>query len=384
MKVKSYFARTVENAMVLAREELGAEAMLVNSRKALPEARHLGEYEVVFASDFPSPDAPESVAAVVSPQPILPSGERFSAEVGHLKKELENMRRVLVRSAFAPAQWAGVTPSQSDAYLTLTMNDVGAELARDIVEAAQARFAERCAPFARGHDSIVGGYEQALVEELGERFTVRPTLGKTEASPKIAAFVGPPGCGKTTTLVKLAVNYGLSGRRPVLLLSMDTFRVGAADQLRAYAAILGVGCQVLDTVTALAQALEENRGKELILIDTPGLGADDIEYASELARFLSTRRDVDSHLVLSSSTKPADLTRMVDRFEVFRPQNLLFTRMDETGSFGPIFSEAARTSKPLSFFSAGQRIPEDVEAAGRSKLISLVLGGGEGRARTAA
>ena len=384
MKIKSYFARTVEIAMGQAREELGAEAMLVNSRKALPEARHMGEYEVVFASDFPDAGAEESVP-VARPAKEATSGERFSLEVGNLKKELQGMRRVLTRSALAPAQWAGVTPGQSDAYLTLTMNDVPAELAREIVEAAQTR----CRPAAASIHSTAErneapGFEQALVEETGARFAVRPSLGVGDALPKVVALVGPPGAGKTTTLVKLAVNYGLAGRRPVLLLSMDNYRVGAADQLGAYAAILGVGFQILETVTALAQTLDENRGKELILIDTPGLGNCEMEHASGLARFLATRPDVDTHLVLSSSTKSADLTRMVDRFEVFRPQCLLFTRIDETGSFGAVLGEAARTGKPLSFFANGQRIPEDLEAATRNRLVSLVLTGQNARSLSAA
>ena len=121
---------------------------------------------------------------------------------------------------------------------------------------------------------------------------------------------------------------------------------------------------MLETVASLAQAIEENRGKELIFIDTPGLGYGELEDSASLGHFLSTRSDIDTHLVLSASMKPADLSRMVDAFGLLRPQHLLFTKLDETGSYGPILSEAARTGKPLSFFTHGQRIPEDLEAAG--------------------
>jgi flagellar biosynthesis protein FlhF len=94
-----------------------------------------------------------------------------------------------------------------------------------------------------------------------------------------------------------------------------------------------------------------------------------------MAQFLSTRNDIDTHLVLPSSMKSADVSRIVDSFEIFRPQRLLFTKLDETVSFGPIFAEAARTGKPLSFFANGQRIPEDLEAASRNRLIQLLLAG---------
>jgi len=184
--------------------------------------------------------------------------------------------------------------------------------------------------------------------------------------------------------VKLAVNYGLAARRPVLLLSMDTQRVAAADQLRSYTAILGVGFQLLETVSSLAQTIEENRGKELIFIDTPGLAYGDLEDSASLCHFLATRGDIDTHLVLPASMKANDLSRMVDAFEIVRPQHLLFTKLDETGSYGSILSEAARCGKPLSFFTNGQRIPEDLEAASSDRLLDLVCRSGAGRALSAA
>jgi flagellar biosynthesis protein FlhF len=202
---------------------------------------------------------------------------------------------------------------------------------------------------------------------------VQPVLGRGEAKPNIVALVGPPGCGKTTTLVKLAVNYGLASRRPVLLLSMDTYRVAAADQLRSYAAILGVGFHVLETVAALAQTIEENRGKELIFIDTPGFAFGDLDASADVAQFLASRQDIDTQLVLPSSMKGPDLTRIVDAFEIFRPQRLLFTKTDETNSFGPIVNESNRTGKPVSFLATGQRIPEDLETASAARLVDIIL-----------
>lgn len=378
MKIKSYYSRSVEVAIAEAREELGPEAMLVESRKAAPEARHLGEYEVIFAL---TSDSSPTQAKAFAPPP-----DHLSQDVAELKKELEGMRRAITRTAFAPPQWLSGAPDLSDAYAMLTANEVAPDLAREIVQSAESRSGDgsrlRIARLKQAPDAA--GYRQALVQELESRFTVKPALGRSESGVRITALVGPPGAGKTTTLVKLAVNYGLACRRPVVLISMDNHRIAAAEQLRSYAGILGVGFQVLETVSALAQSIEEHRTKDLILIDTPGLGFTELGDSSTLAHFLSTRSDIDTQLTLAASVKPVDLSRMVDAYQIFKPQRLLFTKLDETTSFGPIFNEAVRTGMPLSFFATGQRVPEDLEEVAAGRLTSMILSGQTARSRSAA
>jgi flagellar biosynthesis protein FlhF len=365
MTIKSYFSRSVEDAIAAAALELGSEAMLLTSRKSPPESRHRGEYEVVFAVEGPPLDTNTEPAAPAA----APVQDRLSKEVADLKKELEGMRRSITRTLIAPPQLAAAPPDLAEAYGRLTANDLSPELARELVEQAHARMGTSR---TRNRQS---SFRQSLIEEIESRFQVSPTLGAGEARPAIVALVGPPGAGKTSTLVKLAIHYGLACRRPVLLLSADTYRVAATEQLRSFAAILGVGFQTVDTVGVLAQTIEENRSKDLILIDTPGFGFQDIESAAGLAEFFSSRSDIDTHLVVPSSMKSNDLSRVADAFEIFRPRKLLFSRIDETASFGPLFGEAVRTGKPLSFFATGQRIPEDLETASSARMVELLLRG---------
>jgi flagellar biosynthesis protein FlhF len=377
MRLKSYFAATVEAAVGQAREEMGPEAMIVQSRKAAPEARHLGEYEVVIA-ELPEEPRPaglasgEEVGVVAGHAP----SELIHREMAELRREIEEMRRAIWRSGWNSGASAAPLSRVAEALAALVEAEVEPELAREVAACVEGRLAGD--PLLGRHpgDQVHAGEERlwsALVAEMESRFSVDPTVGRPETEPRVMAVVGPPGCGKTTALVKLAVTHGVAGRRPVQLVSMETYRIAAAEPLRSYAAVLGAGFQALDTTRALAQALEEHRRKGLVLIDTPGYGPADLEIARDLAAFFASRAEIDTHLVLAASTRSADLTHAVERFEMFRPSKLLFTKTDETTTLGPVFSEAVRTGKPVSFLAGGQRIPEDLEAADKRRILDGIL-----------
>jgi flagellar biosynthesis protein FlhF len=344
MKLKSYFSGSVEAATELARTELGEEALLVNARPATPEAKHLGAYEVVFGVPPREVAIAPSPAASAAPDRAAP--DRLTQDITDLKREIERLMQCLRGGrAFAPAP-----PEPSADELELYPKLLAAELDPMLAQA------------------VVQG------KPFEELFEVDATLGLTGAELGVVALIGPPGVGKTTALVKLAANYGLPSRRPAHILSVDVYRVAAADQLRSLASILGIGCEVVETPAALAQALEGLRNKDLVLIDTPGLAANEMEDGAELAALLASHAEIDTHLVLSASMKPADMARVIERYEIFRPKKLLFTRLDETSRYGALVSEAARRSLPISFLTCGQQIPEDIEPASKARLKELILG----------
>lgn len=339
MKLKSYFSSNIEGALRLARMELGPDAMLVQSRKAPPEARHLGDCEVVVA-----------VSAVETPGAAGSVSPALADELADLRRRLDRMTRALTRSRNA-------APETPPALAALLASELAPDLARDVYRSAGDREPGR----------------EALAAELSRRFEVNPTLGHG-GGPRIAALVGPCGSGKTTTIAKLAATYGIAPGRSTLLISMDHWRIAGADQLRSLAAILGLSFAAPETPAALAQTLDEHRMRELILIDTPGHSHLDLDASAELAALFSQRDDIDVHLTLTASMKPADLTRVVDRFNIFRPSKLIFTRLDETGTFGPLVSEAVESGLPVSFLGTGQQVPEDLEPALKARVVDLVLG----------
>jgi flagellar biosynthesis protein FlhF len=353
MRIKSFYANTVEAAVALGRREMGSEAMLVESRKAPLEARHLGEYEVVCAL----------VPETTKPQTADETGAydaRLASEMAEMRRQLDLMGKTITRSAWSGERWPSSNPEMSDWHARLMATDMEGELVHEILDAAERR--------SRPEAS---GLADAVLAEIGKRVLLDGALDGVNA-PRVVALVGPAGAGKTTMIAKLAVTYGVAARRSLALVSMDDFRVSGAEQLRSYATILGVGFQALDNVGALAQVLDEHQSKRLILIDTPGYGPHDMDRAVDLARFLSTRQDIATHLVLTAYMKSADLTHVAERYEIFRPSSLLFTRVDEAACFGTAFSLSVRKGKPISFLGTGQEIPDDVEAATKERILSLL------------
>lgn len=357
MRLKSFFADSIEQALSLARRELGPDAILVNSKRSDPVARDHGAFEVVCAVslDLPSRHRPAPNARALPPAP--PSSQ-LAQDVSELKRQMERLALLLARSG---AGMAGIAadPNLVQAFAELSAVELDADLVYELVS------------------RLSGAYSiDVLRSEIHRLIRVDCALGPRENGPRVVVLAGPPGSGKTTALVKLAVRYGVLPRISTQILSLDTYRIAAADELRSYAAILGLGFQLLDTTAALAQALEEHRQKDLILIDTPGLSQAELCSFEEFTSFLSARPGIDVHLVLSASMRATDMQRLAAQYAGFHPGKLLFTHMDETRATGSLLSQSIRMSAPLSFFSWGQRIPEDLEPAAAEKLLDLILKAG--------
>jgi|YNPMSStandDraft_1061717.scaffolds.fasta_scaffold00211_8 flagellar biosynthesis protein FlhF len=366
MKVKSYFVPSVAAALALARQELGPEAVLLETRAAPPEAAHLGRYEVVFGTPAAGAAANGKSAAEAGVPGVAPTLMR---EVERLRRELERVNAAMARSSLTATLQSLPCEEEARVLARLLEAEMDPQLAREILEAARHRVTAEGA-----------GRAEAVSAELSARCRTDSRLGRKAQGPRVAAFVGPSGAGKTSLIAKLAVREGLGKRQSVELLSLDCYRVGGAEQLRHYAAILGVPFQALETRHALEQALRESKRKDLVLIDTPGLDAAEEQEAGELAEWLAAQGEVECHLVLTASMRSADLWRVAERFERFRPSKLAFTRLDEGSVFGPLWSLALRLERAVSFLSAGQRVPEDVEAATVGRLLGL-LGLHEGARR---
>jgi flagellar biosynthesis protein FlhF len=395
MKIKTFYAKTMSEALRTIKTHLGSEAVLLSTKEIASRAGTWGGssgFEVVAASDneedvdvFSTSRACESAAAKIQePESIIPEASQCEAlaetysPAALIKKPLaaktkraKHTKATPRPNAKIPQEAVGMAELPfkgrvlSDLYQELVNCGVDAWLAQKLLQTA-------C-------DSLTTGQKRsrpALVRSISQAaLTLLPGPSANNGMPgkKVVAFIGPTGVGKTTSIAKLAAHLALQKKKKVVLMTLDGYRIGAIEQLRTYASLMGIPFRFVDQVSELPRAIEENKQRDYILIDTAGRGPRDLEAMSNLAVFLRQSTSIERHLVLSATTKPSDLRNIMDQFEVCGPDHLLFTKLDETSTPGPILNELVRTRKAFSYYSDGQRVPDDLHAVPRERIIDIVL-----------
>lgn len=190
---------------------------------------------------------------------------------------------------------------------------------------------------------------------------------------RVVVLTGPTGVGKTTTIAKIAANFSLIDNRKVGLITVDTYRIAAVDQLKRYAEIIGIPLHVAFDPQELKDGIAKMKDRDLILIDTAGRSQNNFLQIKELKSYLQGV-DAEIHLVISATTKSTDVDEIVKAFGQVSIDRVIITKLDETTSYGVILQTCERTRAPLSFVTTGQGVPEDIEVATGEKLAQLILG----------
>lgn len=381
-RIKTYYAATMQSAMSQARAELGEDAIILSSRRTPEEKRRFGDHEVVVGT---RPDVPVAKAESdkVLKEPLLPVPNVAKQEevppvgltslfgnVAEMRQQLRAIQEMLQQSGLsAPLP---KIPSAKEWHSRLLHVGLPESMVMQVLRDAAATFQQ----FEERPDPV----QEAVADALKKCFHTDSTLGVPDSRKKTVVLVGPPGCGKTTSLIKLAIREGMLMQIPTTLVSLDRDRIAAMQQMESYASILGLCFRQLNTVAALDRFVDDLQSRELVLVDTNGISSSDIDAGREMAEYLQNRKEIDVHLVLPANLRDSDLARTVDRFAQFSPKKLLFTMIDETESFGALVREANRTGKPISFLSKGREVPEDLERANPEGIARLVLRGRQRRA----
>ncbi|MAF12900.1 flagellar biosynthesis protein FlhF [Candidatus Poribacteria bacterium] len=335
-----------------------------------------------------TPGPPAPVAHVPPPQPDASleresvGGPDFGAPRAGTRRDtrrgtapvddsswLTKIRRGLAHNAYTDGQAsaretpaAPPTPAVSiEAALRrrLDQHDVGEDLLESILVTAQAH---------AGADDL----RAVLVEAMRPHVKFADSIEMVER-PSVVALLGPTGVGKTTTTAKLAARYALQDLKHVGLITTDTTRVGGSEQLQAYANIIDVPCVVAESPDDVSSALLGYSEYDVVLIDTPGRAAADRAGIADLQALLHAAKPHETHLLVSATTRRADLWETARGFHELSPGRIAFTKLDETTVFGDIVNLAHHTRLPLSYFSTGQTIPDAIEVATPDRLARLLV-----------
>lgn len=413
MHVKRFEAVDMPEALRLVKHALGPDAIILSTRQIKKGGGAFGMFsrsfvEVTAAVERETVEEPQSRSMPIPPQPVAPglmsSGRGGVAEtlemsrmLDPLQRDVEQMKELLQQLAMKERLSPPVNLNGFEREFTAVKRMVEVLVRKQQDSAAPLLVSTLIPCYQR---LIASGMDETLARHLAEKAqnslepdkladaqTVQeqvanlvvkttPTSGPLRATPGnqiVAAFVGPTGVGKTTTIAKLAAHYALSEKRKVALLTLDTYRLAAVEQLRLFAKIIGLSVEIVLTAAELEQALDRHQGTEVVLIDTAGRSQRDALQMAELSTFFTDNQRVEVHLVLSATASALNLSDTVTRFKPLGVKTLVFTKLDESTSFGVLLSTAHHAHLPLSYFTTGQRVPEDIEVATPERVVDLIL-----------
>jgi flagellar biosynthesis protein FlhF len=392
MMIRRYIVRDMPEAVLMIRKELGKDAVILSSKRiTLKKWMGLLRYKRLEVLAATGDDVPVRVHARGGKDESS-SPHSTSAESGDLarKDAAPGTAGASVNDASASAledvrrQIADVKKLLETSVLTPTIRPplIQQLLRQGVAEDCVVRIMEQFPGLSPvGTDSEGdGSIAQARQRDLFIGAVRRDLANLTQAQPiqpssRIVAMVGPTGVGKTTTIAKLAALEVIAGKRKVGLLTMDTFRIAAVDQLRTYANILNVPLEVAYQPEDLPVALERLSDRGLIFIDTAGRNFRMDIHVQELQNALGRVPVDETYLVLSVTSKPEDLDSLAAVFSQLPIDKFLFTKLDETTTYGAILNLLYTYRKPLSYLTTGQNVPNDIEVASVDKVLRLILGG---------
>jgi len=311
------------------------------------------------------------VAAIATCAPFAPAddGARLTLET-----ELTAIKSMVARvlSSSARARTGAMPEALQKHYLTLLEAEVASEIADEVIDGVRA---DLDAEQLDDPDAV----RRAVLRRIAEHIPVAddaPCPDRAEDGRSYTiALVGPTGVGKTTTIAKLAATYKLRHGRAVGLVTADTYRIAAVDQLRTYANIIGLPLKVASTPAEMAAACDSLRDCDVVLVDTAGRSQMDDTRLEELRSFVEAAKPHQTHLVLSSASSESVLLKAAERFACVGPSRVIFTKLDEAVNFGVLVNVARRINTRLSYVTTGQEVPDRIEQGDADRLAGMVLEG---------
>lgn len=380
MHIKKFTGSSVKEAMRSIKAELGDDSLILSTKRLAT-----GLYEVVAAVDYdltrpidlnladgnyggggkgqgrldPSGRNASGGGKPSDPASAKAQGDAavpFEKELKELK-ELKEFWKQLITQSKIPA-----TEIYTRLEEEFANNGIDRRLAQKVLMNAF-----KSVSGAGGAD--IGELKAYMRNRVSEKIGVKDPL----SSKGVITFVGPAGAGKSTTVAKLAALQALKRKKKVALVTMDTYRIGAAEQLKVYGKIIGVPVEVARTAKELASYIGVHRDKDSIFVDTAGRSAKSAAHMKELDDIAAISPDIRFNLVLSAQTRDDSLYESVMGYGRTPVDSLTFTKLDEGSVYGQVINTAVLAARPVAFLACGQRVPEDIEIATKERLLNFFM-----------
>lgn len=395
MIVKKYTAATETDAVLKAKEELGLGAVVLNvktvKQRGIARIFKKNYVEITAALDEKEGQshASESHPAVsnMSDMTVVNALTETSIEkkldtlhnllADQIKKNEDDKLRNDTVIHNAKEQDSDESKENGNIkYLRMVYNkliesEVDEEVANIIIEDIDASMKKEA-----NIDNIISAVYQKIILKLGEPEVVNTENGKT-----VVFFLGPTGVGKTTTIAKLASEFKLNRGIKVAMITADTYRIAAVEQLNTYAGILDVPVSVIFSPDELIDAINKYSEYDLILVDTAGRSHRNAEQLSEVKQLITATQEaglgvnIEKYLVLSATTKYKDLLNITEAYKDIDNFRLFFTKLDETNAYGNILNIRVHTGAPLSYVTSGQAVPEDISVVNVQEMAKCLISG---------
>ncbi len=403
MKLKTYHGSTLAEALAQVKRDLGSDAVILHTRsyrrggvlgfgtkprveitassevnvapklkprRAAPPANH------ALQRAYGSPSARTAAATPTAtltpprqPGPVTVATASPAVDDTQLADEIAALKKMVQRVVRSSDRDRADLPQPLfELYLSLLDNEVSEELAEDVI--AQVRRAADGSCDAKQLKKLAADSIAKMIPTGGVE-AIKP---RADGRPHKLALIGPTGVGKTTTLAKLAADCKLRHKLNVALVTIDTYRIAAVEQLRTYAQIIGVPLHVANSPMDMRTIVEKCAGYDVLLIDTAGRSQRDGEKLGELRAYLDAADPDEVHLVLASNARHDVMLEAAERFAAIGTDRIIFTKLDEAVSFGVLLNVARKVNKRLSFVTTGQEVPRDIEPGCSKRLARLIMG----------
>jgi flagellar biosynthesis protein FlhF len=390
MDVKTYRARSMQEALALVARDLGPDAAVLHTREVSGPLRWLLGGRKIEVTASTSVAVPSRLAEIDEEEyadddaacyePIEHQASSIQYPASHnadfdyrakfrsdLKNQLDNLS-VMVEDL---CRWPQATPAREvpESLFHLFTDLIDAELSEDLARELIDRVRQSGADVSDARTA-----KARIARMIEDEIATSGPLPLVPGQRRIVALVGPTGVGKTTTIAKLAANFRLREKRRVGLITVDTYRIAAVEQLRTYADIIDLPMEVVSTPREMRQAVARLADLDLVLVDTAGRSHRDEVKIQELKSMLAEAQADEVQLVLSSAAAGNSLAKIAEKFAEVGTTSILLTKLDEATGLGNLLPLVRSSRLPLSYVTNGQNVPDDIQPADSKKLARTMLG----------